>query len=106
MLNFKWRHFKKEIILMLVRWYLAYPLSYREIEELALERGLEVDHSTINRWVIKYSPQLEELFRKRRKKRVGQSWRMDETYIKVRRQWVYLYRALDKEGNTIDFYAI
>ena len=103
MLNFKWRHFKKEIILMLVRWYLAYPLSYREIEELALERGLEVDHSTINRWVIKYSPQLEELFRRRRKRRVGSSWRMDETYIKVRRQWVYLYRAVDKEGNTIDF---
>jgi putative transposase len=81
MLNFKWRHFKKEIILMLVRWYLAYPLSYREIEELALERGLEVDHSTINRWVIKYSPQLEEIFRRRRKKRVGPSWRMDESVL-------------------------
>lgn len=103
MLIFKWRHFKKEIILMLVRWYLAYPLSYREIEELALERGLKVDHSTINRWVIKYSPQLEETFRKRHKRRVGSSWRMDETYIKVKGQWVYLYRAVDKEGNTIDF---
>ena len=88
---------------MLVRWYLAYSLSYREIEELALERGLQVDHSTINRWVIKYSPQLEESFRKRHKRRVGRSWRMDETYIKVKGQWVYLYRAVDKEGNTIDF---
>lgn len=88
---------------MLVRWYLAYPLSYRDIEELALERGLKVDHSTINRWVIKYSPQLEESFRKHHKKQVGRSWRMDETYIKVKGQWVYLYRAVDKEGNTIDF---
>jgi putative transposase len=103
MLSFKWRHFKKDIILMLVRWYLAYPLSYRDIEELALERGLEVDHSTINRWVICYSPQLEETFRKRYKRSVGLSWRMDDTYIKVRGIWVYLYRAVDKEGNTVDF---
>ncbi len=88
---------------MLVRWYLAYPLSYREIEELALERGLKVDHSTINRWVIKYSPHLEERFRKRHKRRADRSWRMDETYIKVKGQWGYLYRAVDKEGNTIDF---
>ena len=65
---------------MLVRWYLAYSLSYRDVEELALERGLKVDHSTINRWVIDYSPQLEEVFRKRHKRPVGISWRMDETY--------------------------
>ncbi|MDI9819893.1 MULTISPECIES: IS6 family transposase [unclassified Legionella] len=103
MLNFKWRHFKQDIILMLFRWYLAYALSYRDIEELALERGLKVDHSTINRWVIEYSPQLEESFRKRHKRSVGISWRMDETYIKVKGQWVYLYRAVDKQGNTIDF---
>ena len=88
---------------MLVRWYLAYSLSYRDIEELALERGLQVDHSTINRWVIEYAPQLEESFRKRQKRPVGISWRMDETYIKVKGQWVYLYRAVDKEGKTIDF---
>ncbi len=88
---------------MLVRWYLAYSLSYRDIEELAIERGLTVDHSTINRWVIKYAPQLEETFRKRHKRPVGISWRMDETYIKVKGQWVYLYRAVDKEGKTIDF---
>ncbi len=80
MISFKWRHFKKDIILMLTRWYLAYSLSYRDIEELALERGLSVDHSTVNRWVIRYSPQLEEVFRKRSKRPVGSSWRMDETY--------------------------
>jgi putative transposase len=105
MINFKWKHFKKDIILMLVRWCLAYSLSYRDIEELALERGLEVDHSTVQRWVVEYSPQLEDAFRKGHKRQVGSSWRMDETYIKVKKQWVWvsLYRAVDKEGNTIDF---
>ncbi|HHT0595090.1 TPA: IS6 family transposase [Legionella anisa] len=103
MISFKWRHFKQDIILMLVRWCLAYSLSYRDVEELALERGLKLDHSTINRWVIDYSPQLEEIFRKRHKRPVGISWRMDETYIKVKGQWVYLYRAVDKEGKTVDF---
>ena len=103
MISFKWRHFKQKMILMLVRWYLAYSLSYRDIEELALERGLKVDHSTVNRWVIYYSPQLEESFRLRHKRPVGVSWRMDETYIKVKGQWVYLYRAVDKEGKTVDF---
>jgi putative transposase len=88
---------------MLIRWYLAYSLSYRDIEELAMERGLKVDHSTINRWVIEYAPLLEEAFRKRHKRAPGNSWRMDETYIKVKGQWMYLYRAVDKEGNTVDF---
>ncbi len=69
---------------MLVRWYVAYALSYRDIEELAMERGLQVDHSTINLWVIEYSPQLEGVFRKRMKRPVGMSWRMNETYIRVR----------------------
>ena len=86
MISFKQRHFKKEMILMLVRWYVAYSLSYRDIEEMASERGLKVDHSTINRWVIHYAPQLEENFRKRYKRPVGISWRMDETYIKVKGQ--------------------
>jgi putative transposase len=103
MLSFKWKHFKKNMILLLVRWYLAYSLSYRDVEELALDRGLKVDHSTIHRWVVEYSPKLEESFRKRHKRFTRGSIRMDETYIKVKGQWMYLYRAVDKEGNTIDF---
>ena len=88
---------------MSVRWYLAYSLSYRDIEELLLERGLYVDHTTVHRWVIEYSLQLEKKFKKK-KKPTGSSWRMDETYVKVKGVWMYLYRAVDKEGNTIDFY--
>jgi putative transposase len=88
---------------MLVRWYLAYSLSYRDIEELAKERGLSVDHTTINRWVIRYAPQLEEQFRKKYKREVNGSYRMDETYLKMKGEDVYLYRAVDKLGNTIDF---
>ena len=80
-IDFKGAHFPPEVILMGVRWYVAYPLSTRHVEELMEERGVEVDHSTINRWVIKYSPQLEEAFH-RRKRPVWVSWRMDETYIK------------------------
>jgi putative transposase len=100
--SFKGAHFPKDIILMGVRWYVAYPLSYRPIEELMEERGVEVDHSTIQRWVVKDSPPLEEAFH-RRKRPVGVSWRMDETYIKIKGQWYYLYRAVDKHGQTIDF---
>ena len=103
MISFKWRHFQKEIIMLVVRWYLSYALSYRDLEEMMLERGVLVDHSTINRWVIEYSPLLEQAFRKKYKRKVGSSWRMDETYIKIKGVWHYLYRAVDKEGNTIDF---
>ncbi len=103
MICFKWRHFQKEIILPAVRWYLSYSLSYRDLEEMMLERGINVDHSTINRWVIHYSPLLENEFRKNHKRKVGGSWRMDETYIKIKGTWHYLYRAVDKEGGTIDF---
>jgi transposase-like protein len=101
-ISFKGRHFQQDMILQSVRWYLAYALSYRDIEELMAERGFSVDHSTINRWVLHYSPQLDAAFR-RKKKRVGGRWRMDETYIKVKGQWTYYYRAVDKQGNTIDF---
>ena len=101
-ISFKGAHFPQEVILMGVRWYLAYPLSTRHVEELMEERGVEVDHATINRWVIKYSPLLEEAFH-RRKRPVWVSWRMDETYIKVKGEWKYLYRAVDKHGQTIDF---
>ena len=103
MISFKWRHFQKEIILLVVRWYLSYSLSYRDIEEMMLERGINVDHSTINRWVIHYAPLLEDEFRKNHKRKVGSSWRMDETYIKIKGGWHYLYRAVDKAGDTIDF---
>jgi len=102
MVSFKGAHFPQDIILMSVRWYLAYPLSYRHVEELMEERGVSVDHATIQRWVVKYSPQLEEAFH-RRKRSVWVSWRMDETYIKVKGEWRYLYRAVDKHGHTIDF---
>ena len=101
-ISFKGAHFPKDIILMGVRWYVAYPLSYRHVEELLEERGVPVDHATIQRWVVKYSPLLEEAFH-RRKRSVWVSWRMDETYIKVKGQWYYLYRAVDKYGQTIDF---
>jgi putative transposase len=101
-ISFKGAHFPQDIILMGVRWYLAYPLSYRHVEELLEERGVPIDHATIQRWVVKYSPQLEEAFH-RRKRPVWVSWRMDETYIKVKGQWYYLYRAVDKTGQTIDF---
>jgi putative transposase len=100
--SFKGAHFPKEVMLMGVRWYVAYPLSTRHVEELMEERGVELDHATINRWVIKYSPQIEETFH-RRKRPVWVSWRLDETYIKVKGEWRYLYRAVDKYGKTIDF---
>ena len=100
--SFKGARFPKEVILMGVRWYVAYPLSTRHVEELMEERGVDVDHSTINRWTIKYSPLLEEVFHLR-KRPVWVSWRMDETYVKVKGQWRYLYRAVDKTGQTIDF---
>jgi putative transposase len=98
----KGAHFPPEVMLMGVRWDVADPLSTRHVEELMEERGVEVDHSTINRWVIKYRPQLEEAFH-RRKRAVWVSWRMDETYIKVKGEWRYLSRAVDKHGQTIDF---
>ena len=90
------------MILQSVRWYLAYSLSYRDLEEIMKERGFHVDHSTINRWVIHYTPQLEEAFLKK-KKRPGDRWRLDETYLKVKGKWYYYYRAVDKDGDTIDF---
>ena len=102
MIHFDGRHFEKDIILQSVRWYLAYSLSYRDLEEIMKERGLDVDHSTINRWVIHYTPQLEKAFHKKKKK-PGDRWRMDETYIRIKGKWRYYYRAVDKQGNTIDF---
>ena len=100
---FKGCHYPKDVILQAIRWYVAYPLSYRHVEELLEERGIFLDHATVNRWVIKFSPSLESVFHQQ-KTPVLRSWRMDETYIKVKRQWFYYYRALDSQGNTVDFY--
>jgi transposase-like protein len=100
--SFKGRHFEKAVILQAVRWYLSYALSYRDVEELLAERGVRVDHSTIARWVKRYAPLLDKAFR-RTKRKPGESWRLEETYIKVRGQWRYLYRAVDTCGETIDF---
>jgi putative transposase len=100
--SFKGAHFSQEIILTGVRWYVAYPLSKRYVEELMEERGVHMDHSTLNRWVVKYSLQLEEVFHRRRRP-IWVSWRMDETYIRVKGEWRYLYRAADKYGETDDF---
>ena len=95
-------HYPLDVILTCVRWYVAYPLSLRHLEEMIAERGVSVDHSTVHRWAIKLLPVLEKAFR-RRKQPVGKSWRMDETYIRVKGEWRYLYRAVDRDGNTIDF---
>src|ERR1700686_399126 len=99
--------FPLDIMLLCVRWYVAYALSLRNLEEIMQERGLFVDHSTIHRWIIKLTPVLEEAFRKRKRKRgigsVGKSWRLDETYIKIRGEDRYWYRAVDKQGNAVDF---
>ncbi|MPW18150.1 IS6 family transposase [Paraburkholderia sp. CNPSo 3157] len=95
-------HYPLDVILMCVRWYVAYPLSLRHLEQMMAERGIAVDHSTVHRWAVKLLPVLEKSFR-RRKRPVGKSWRMDETYMKVKGQWKYLYRAVDKAGNTVDF---
>lgn len=100
---FNGRHFDRSVILLCVRWYLAYNLSLRDLEEMMAERGLNVDHSTIHRWVVHFSPQLLERFN-RHKRSVTGKWHMDETYIKVRGKWMYLYRAIDSLGDTVEFF--
>ena len=102
MISFKGGHFPKDIILYAVFFYVRYGVSYRDLEEIMAERGVKVDHATLNRWVIDYSP-LIAAEAKKRKRPVASSWRMDETYVKVKGQWIYLYRAVDKFGATIDF---
>jgi transposase-like protein len=95
-------HYPLEVMLVCARWYAAYPLSFRHLEEMMQERGVFVDHSTVHRWALKILPVMALIFR-RRKRPVGTSWRMDETYIKVAGQWKYLYRVVDKSGDTVDF---
>jgi transposase, IS6 family len=99
---FKWRQFEPEVILLAVGWYLRFSLSYRDVEELLAERGIAVDHVTLWRWVQKYAPELEKRLRKRLKT-TNDSWRVDETYVRVKGQWRYLYRAVDSSGATLDF---
>lgn len=102
MLSFKGMRFPINVILVCIRWYAAYPLSYRHIEEMMGERGVSVDDSTISRWAIRFLPMIEKMARKH-KRPTGSSWRMDETYIKVKGVWKYLYRAVDKQGKTVGF---
>ena len=104
MSGFKGRHFEGEIVLWAVRWYCRYGISYRDLEQMMGERGVNVDHSTIYRWVQRYAPEIEKRLRWQWRRPASTSWRVDETYIKVRGAWTYLYRAVDKDGNTIDFY--
>jgi len=87
MIDFRGHRFERDLILTSVRWYLVYPLSDRNLEEMLAERGVEVDHSSVYRWVQKFTPQLEAAFRKGQKRPVGTRWRMDETYIKIKGQW-------------------
>ena len=102
MISFKGAHYPRDVILFGVFFYVRYPVSYRDLEEIMAERGVIVDHSTLNRWVVRYSPLIAAEAHKR-KTPTAKSWRMDETYIKVKGKWVYLYRAVDKHGQTLDF---
>jgi IS6 family transposase len=104
MSDFKGRHFEGEIVLWAVRWYCRYGVSYRDLEQMIGERGVSVDHSTIYRGVQRYAPEIEKRLRWQWRGLRSASWRVDETYVKVRGQWAYLYRALDKHRNTIEFY--
>jgi len=99
---FKGRHFDREIIVLCVRWYLRYKLSFRDLVEMMAERGLPVAHTTIMRWIQRYVPEFEKRWN-RFARPAGRSWRVDETYVKIKGRWTYLYRAVDKEGKTVDF---
>jgi IS6 family transposase len=100
--SFKGRHFTSEVILWALRWYLAFPISYRDLTLMLSDRGVAVDHTTLFRWVQAYAAKLEQRVRRHLRLCTG-SWRVDETYIKVKGVWTYLYRAVDSLGQTIDF---
>ncbi|TMV08160.1 IS6 family transposase [Arenibacterium halophilum] len=102
MIEFKGVHYPKSVILHAVFFYLRYAVSYRDLEEILAEREVKVDHATLNRWVVKFAP-LIAARAQAKKRRTAPSWRMDETYIKVKGRWTYLYRAVDRDGQTLDF---
>ena len=99
---FNWKHFQPEIILLNLRWYCRYTLSYRDLEEMMVERELSADHSTINRWVLQYALELDKRCRPYLRP-TNDSWNVDETYVNVKGEWKYLYRAMDSSGQTLDF---
>ena len=99
---FKGRHFDREIIVLCVRWYLGYKLSSRDLVQMMAERGIALTHTTILRWVQRFVPEFEKRW-SQYSRPVGRSWCCDETYIKVKGRWTYLYRAVDKQGRTVDF---
>ena len=100
--SFKGRQFTAEVILWAVRWYLMFPISYRDLELMLADRGVEVAHTTVFRWTQAYAPEIEKRIRPQLRPSDG-SWRVDETYVKVKGRWMYLYRAVDSRGQTIDF---
>jgi transposase-like protein len=104
MSDFKWRHFQGEIVLQCVRWYCKYGISYRDVEEMMEERGVNVDHTMIYRWVQHYAPEIEKRLRWYYRQSYSSSWQVDETCVKVKGEWKYLYRAINKEGRTLDFF--
>jgi len=96
----KGTRFPTDVLPVCIRWYAAYPLSYRRLDEMMQERGVFVDHSSINRWAIRFLPLLEKVLR-RHKRPMGGRWRMDGTYLKVKDVWKYFYRAMDKQDKYV-----